>query len=160
MCNYTRFVNVGKGQTSQTIGLGDAITPVSYLYAHCKDVAVEGTLPNGLNFKKSNSVWTLSGTPTAMGTYTFKVKSSGDVSLKSIEQTVTVKVEQPTGIANLPVRGFAKVQAYDLNRRLVFEENMEAEGLALRMTELLGKGIFILNVTTEGRTYHQKIVNL
>lgn len=155
----TRFVKQGDGSVAQTVELGEAITPITYQFAHCKDVEIEGTLPDGLSLTKGNQVWTLSGTPTAIGKYSFKVKSSGDVSLKSIAQAVTIQVDRATGITELPAGQDVEVVVYDLNGRQVYQAHISADQVAPRLRRQLAKGVFMIQLTSEGRTYHQKFVN-
>jgi len=154
----TRFVNVGEGASTQTVEQGKAIVPISYQYAHCKDVTLDGTLPEGLRMEKKDSIWTISGAPTKMGTYAFKVKSTGDVSLKSISHEVTIKVDEATGISSADTQNVKAFKVYDLNGFLVNEGRIENENVAQYVKQQLPAGVYVVVLTDGNKTYTQKIV--
>ena len=155
----TRFVNVGEGASAQTVEQGSAIVPISYQYAHCKDVTLDGTLPEGLTLVKKDSIWTISGAPKKMGTYTFKLKSSGDVSLKSISHTITIQVDEATGISSAETQKTKTLKVYNLNGFLVKEGIVENEEVAQYVKRQLPKGVYVVVVTDDNQTYTQKVVN-
>lgn len=155
----TRFVNVGEGTSTQTVEQGRAIVPISYRYAHCKDVTLEGNLPEGLSMEKKDSVWTISGTPKQMGTYTFVVKSFGDVSLKSISHEVTIEVEEATGISNVDAQEMKAFKVYNLNGFLVNEGFVENEDVTQYVKQHLPAGVYVVVLTDGMKTDTQKVVN-
>ena len=155
----TRFVNVGEGTSTQTVEQGRAIVPISYQYAHCRDVTLEGNLPEGLSMEKKDSVWTISGTPKQMGTYTFVVKSSGDVSLKSISHEVTIEVEEATGISNVDAQEMKAFKVYNLNGFLVNEGFVENEDVTQYVKQHLPAGVYVVVLTDGMKTDIQKVVN-
>lgn len=155
----TRFIKNGQGDVEQMVEQGNAISPISYQFAHCKDVEIDGTLPDGLTLTKSNQVWTIAGVPTTIGKQSFKVKSTGDVSLKSIAQTVTIDVVKATGIADLPSGKNVSVKVYNMEGRLVCETETATGQLSDTVKRMLGQGVYVVAFTSDGRTYNKKIVN-
>ena len=155
----TRFVNVGEGASVQTVEQGSAIVPISYQYAHCKDVTLDGTLPEGLTLVKKDSVWTITGAPMHTGRYTFAVKSLGDVSLKSISHAITIQVDEATGISSAETQKAKAYKVYNLNGFLVKEGVVENGDVAQYVKRLLPNGVYVVVLTDGAKTYTQKIVN-
>jgi pectate lyase len=83
------------GNNSQTITLGAAIAPIVLTWGGDAEDAEAGTLPAGLNVVKDviAKTITISGTPTATGTVTFTVMTSGNVGTPvAVSGTITVNV--------------------------------------------------------------------
>jgi pectate lyase len=83
------------GNNSQTITLGAAIAPIVLTWGGDAEDAEAGTLPAGLNVVKDviAKTITISGTPTATGSVTFTVMTSGNVGTPvAVSGTITVNV--------------------------------------------------------------------
>ena len=89
-----QFQNVS-GTARQNVTLGEAITPLVYSYRNCTKLNVT-TLPDGITFSQDETAktFTISGTPTAIGTSTITVSSiDGD---GSAAVTLTIVVRDPS----------------------------------------------------------------
>ncbi|MFY8067126.1 MAG: proprotein convertase P-domain-containing protein, partial [Flavobacterium sp.] len=89
-CNYVRNVAVNvatcpcllnltslSNTNNQSVCLGSAIVPITYNYGGVSTGATVTGLPPGLNLNISGGLITISGTPTAIGTFNFTVNSTG-----------------------------------------------------------------------------------
>lgn len=98
------FLN-GSGALTQSLELGEAITPVTYSWKNADDVELNGSLPAGvlLNVDKSKQTFTIEGTPTTIGTFAYAVKTIGGETTATLTGTITVKPETVlTGLAYFP----------------------------------------------------------
>ena len=92
------------GTLNQTIWLGDAMTPVVYTYKNATTVSATG-LPDGVTFDldTDNLRFTLSGTPTATGTYKYTITATGSESSATLSGTLSIReYVAPKKIAHLP----------------------------------------------------------
>jgi hypothetical protein len=71
------------GTNSQTICINNLITPTTYNTTDATGATVTG-LPAGLSGAWSSNVYTISGAPTASGTYTYTVTTTGGCGVASI----------------------------------------------------------------------------
>lgn len=80
------------GQLNQTVEQGEAIEAIVYEWKNATGVAAEG-LPEGVTMSVDNSsrLFTISGTPSATGTYKYKVSTTGGETTATIEGTITVR---------------------------------------------------------------------
>lgn len=80
------------GQLNQTLELGEPIENIVYTWKNATGVEAEG-LPAGvaMSVDEAESRLTISGTPTAAGTYDYKVSTTGGESTATIEGTITVR---------------------------------------------------------------------
>lgn len=80
------------GQLNQTVEQGEAIEAIVYEWKNATGVAAEG-LPDGVTMSVDNSSrqFTISGTPSATGTYKYKVSTTGGETTATIEGTITVR---------------------------------------------------------------------
>lgn len=60
------------------------------------ELAVSGTLPTGLTFKGSSAPYTLSGIPTASGTFKFAVSASDSIGDSGSQSFTLIVVKEPT----------------------------------------------------------------
>lgn len=67
-----------QGASSQTIALGNSITPLTYTFTNCTSAQVNG-LPKGINYSidETQKTLSISGTPTETGIFNFTVSTSG-----------------------------------------------------------------------------------
>jgi hypothetical protein len=81
----------GAGSSSQTVTLGTALTSFYYTWANATSVTVSG-LPSGVTsvLNTTAQTITISGTPTATGTFAFKVTTTGGSTNVSAGGTITV----------------------------------------------------------------------
>ena len=77
------------GQANQTVDLGDPISNIVYTASGTANDISVANLPAGLTSSKSGLVLTISGTPTATGTYTVTATNSSGVT-NSLQGTITV----------------------------------------------------------------------
>ncbi len=77
------------GQANQTVDQGDPISNIVYTASGTANAISVANLPNGLTSSKNGLVLTISGTPTATGTYTVTATNSSGVTT-SLQGTITV----------------------------------------------------------------------
>ena len=75
--------------TNQTICTGAAITPIDYTTTNATGATVTG-LPTGLTGNFSGGQFTITGTPTANGTFNYTVTTTGGCGSVSLGGTITV----------------------------------------------------------------------
>lgn len=82
------------GTDNQSIGLGSAITNITYAISGGGTGAVisAGSLPGGVTGSYSGGVFTISGTPSAIGVYSYTVTTTGTCVQHSLSGTITVHV--------------------------------------------------------------------
>lgn len=85
------FTN-GKGSLKQVIELGETIDPVAYGWKNATSVTATG-LPEGVTLTKNDAekTFTISGTPTAAGTYEYTVTTTGGETTATLKGTITVR---------------------------------------------------------------------
>ena len=77
------------GQANQTVNLGNPISNIVYTASGTANAISVANLPNGLTSSKNGLVLTISGSPTATGTYTVTATNSSGVTA-SLQGTITV----------------------------------------------------------------------
>ena len=90
--NSTILLSSAAGTDAQTKCVNTPITPISYTIGGGGNGATisAGALPAGVTGNYSNSVFTISGTPTATGTFTYTVTTTGPCTNVSLSGTITV----------------------------------------------------------------------
>lgn len=79
----------GLGTDNQSLCLGDAITSITYTTTGASDAFVTG-LPAGVSGSWSGNVVTISGTPSATGTFNYVVTLTGGCGLVTATGTITI----------------------------------------------------------------------
>jgi gliding motility-associated-like protein len=87
--NNTIVLSSVQGTAAQKLCINTALTNITYTTNIATGAIVAG-LPSGLSGGWSGNVFTISGTPTAAGTYTYTVTTTGGCSVASILGTVEV----------------------------------------------------------------------
>src|SRR5574344_1356769 len=193
----THFNLASAGTLVQNVNLGDTITPVSCDYVHCTSALVMATimphgtklgykLPDGLTFTNSTAEknWTLKGKPSQTGDYAIIVKSTGDISGKSIADTLQIRVVDATAILsasqgdwvvvsdhkiddririqfNLPRQENVTVSLYDVSSKCVYHDKVAIEpsmSLSIAGFSSLHKGIYLLKVDSAEGKFSTKVV--
>ena len=88
--NNTISLSSGAGTNAQSVCINAAITNISYATSGATSASVSG-LPIGVSGIWSNNVFTISGTPTLAGNYTYTVSLSGGCGTTSLSGTILVK---------------------------------------------------------------------
>jgi hypothetical protein len=83
------------GNSSQTVTQGTAITPIVFSAPNSTLALSSGSLPTGVNGSPSGASFTISGTPTAAGTYNYTVSATYSQSGCSAQATGTLIVVLP-----------------------------------------------------------------
>lgn len=84
------------GTDLQTICANTAILPIIYSTSGATNISIiAGSLPLGVSALFADGVYTISGTPTIAGTYSFTIATSGGCETASINISITV-VSSPT----------------------------------------------------------------
>ena len=92
------------GQLNQTVELGESIGDIVYSWKNATGVEATG-LPDGVTMTTDDAeaTLTISGTPTATGTYNYTVTTTGGETSATIEGTITVRDKIVlTPVANYP----------------------------------------------------------
>ena len=87
--NATITLASATGTNVQTRCIGTAITNIGYAVANATGASVTG-LPAGLTGAYNAGVFTISGTPTASGTFNYTITTAGDCSSATATGTITV----------------------------------------------------------------------
>ncbi len=76
--------------TNQTICIGEAVTDITYTFSGDATNASVIDLPTGVSATVSSGVVTISGTPTATGSFTYTVTTTGCTPELSLQGTITI----------------------------------------------------------------------
>lgn len=85
------IISAPEEQLNQTVELGQPIQPISGTFERCTSVVFTG-MPKGVKGKADDKTgtFTISGTPTAEGEFTFAVRSKGGEGNTTLKGTITV----------------------------------------------------------------------
>ena len=86
----TMTLTSAAGTTNQTVTLTSAITPITYTTANGVTGATVTGLPAGVTGVYSLGTITISGTPTAVGTFPYTVTTTGGCGVQTATGTITV----------------------------------------------------------------------
>jgi hypothetical protein len=141
-------------------------------------------LPEGFTFTNSTITknWKLTGKPTSAGDYAVVIKSSGDVSGKSITDTINIRVVNATDIHsacqndwiavsrridgqlhikfNLPRQENVTVSLYDMGGKRIYHDKVAIEpnmSLCISGFTALQKGIYLLKVDSDEGMFSTKL---
>lgn len=143
-----------------TVWLNDPMTPLVFDYdaLNDEDITFAWTdTPAGLNAKRDNTqnTYTISGTPTAAGTYNFTLTAKGGNTL-----TGTIIVEVPAPLFIAPADSITKVKALTPLTPVVwttkFAKNVTVEGLPLGISGTYTDGVFTISGTPIEKTAYPK----
>lgn len=128
----------------QTVEPGCSIVPVVCSLDNCDGAMLRATYlngeliksfmaPDGFTFTvdRENLTFTLSGTPQAEGLYEFVIKSSGDHSGESLQDTIRINVTRAASIVEMPAGTSAETELYTLG------------GTKVSNIGTMGRGIYI-----------------
>ncbi|MCM1162853.1 MAG: LamG domain-containing protein [Muribaculaceae bacterium] len=84
-------IKITSGQLNQAVELGYAIGAITGTWEKAETVTASG-LPQGVTLNADNSAktFTISGTPTAEGNYSYKITATGEGGTTTVEGTITV----------------------------------------------------------------------
>jgi hypothetical protein len=90
--NATLAAQNGSGKLTQSVELGEAIVPIIYQWRNATGVQATG-LPDGVGLEvdAATNTFTLSGTPTAEGSYAYALETQGGETTARLTGTITVK---------------------------------------------------------------------
>ena len=88
------------GTDNQNPCINTAINPISYTIGGGGTGANVTGLPSGVNGSYSNGVFTITGTPTATGTFNYTVTTTGTCAQKSASGTITIKPDATIAISS------------------------------------------------------------
>lgn len=194
---FTHFNLATNTSLIQTVNLGDSIKPIACDYVHCNSVLVNGSVlpdgttlnyktPDGFTFTNSTSAknWILTGKPDVAGDYTIVIKSSGDLSGKSIADTVAIRVVDAAAVKavsennwitidnytiddqinlqfNLPRKEQVNVALYDMSGKTVYHGKFNIEpamSLSVSGFSGLAKGTYIIKIQSAEGKFSMKMV--
>ena len=142
--------------TEHVVWINDSMTPVAYEYDALNDNDITfswNNKPDGVEAKqdKGNNQWSISGTPTKEGTYTYTLTAAGGNILTG---TLIVDVPAPMFIA--PANAVTKVKATQQLVPVVwtvkFAKNVTVTGLPNGITGKYDNGTFTLSGTPAAET--------
>ena len=142
--------------TEHVVWINDSMTPVAYEYDALNDNDITfswSNKPEGVDAKQDNAtnLWTISGTPTTAGTYTYTLTAAGGNTLTG---KLTVDVPDPMFIA--PANAVTKVKATQQLVPVVwtvkFAKNVTVTGLPNGITGKYDNGTFTLSGTPAAET--------
>jgi hypothetical protein len=85
------------GDASQTINMGTAISPITYTASNATSIALAGgSFPAGITGSPSGTNFTISGTPSADGTFSYAVQASHTNGCTSSHSSGTITVKYTT----------------------------------------------------------------
>lgn len=162
----TQFINVGEGEKTQTVALGDSMVTVVCEYKYCglpsvaKTIDPNGTekkiMPTGFKFTRTSSTkhYTVSGKPEMVGTYTLIIKGGKNVADNSIAyDTITVNCVDPTAIIEISNDN----KATGNNNEVIAV--YDASGRKVDSTSHLPTGTYMVRMkTNEGITTRKVII--
>jgi hypothetical protein len=91
MINPVSAIYRNGGNASQTVHQNTAITAMAYTASNAATIAMTGDFPTGINGVASGSSYTISGTPTVIGTFRYSLTPAvGSCSSTSAEGILTV----------------------------------------------------------------------
>jgi gliding motility-associated-like protein len=99
--NNSIVLNSAVATAAQAVCINTALTNISYTTNIAIGANVSG-LPSGLSGGWSANVFTISGTPTVSGTYTYTVTTTGGCSVASISGTVRVIPDNTITLSSAP----------------------------------------------------------
>jgi hypothetical protein len=89
-------ISVSGGNASQTVTMPMAVSPITYTASNATSIFLSsGSLPPGVSGTPSGASFTISGTPSATGTYNYSVSASNAQDCHSAAYNGTLTIEPP-----------------------------------------------------------------
>ena len=145
--------------TEHTVWINDPMEPIRFSYGAVNDdVTFQWTTaPDGVTATqdKANNTWTISGTPTKQGSYSYTLNAAGG---NTITGTLTVDVPAPMFI--VPSDSITKVKATNVLVPVLwtvkFAKSVSATGLPTGITGTYANGVFTISGTPVAETSYPK----
>jgi uncharacterized protein (TIGR02145 family) len=91
----------GSGNASQTVNQNTAIAAMTYTASDAATISMTGSFPTGVTGAADGSSYTISGTPTAAGTFSYSLTAAvGGCTSTAAAGTLTVNAGTPSGAAS------------------------------------------------------------
>jgi autotransporter-associated beta strand protein len=87
----TATLSSAVGTNAQTVCINNAITSITYTTTGATGIGTASNLPTGVTASWASNVLTISGTPSASGTFNYSIPLSGGCGSLSVTGTITVK---------------------------------------------------------------------
>jgi hypothetical protein len=162
------------GTNNQTICDGASITNITYSVSNATGATVSG-LPTGVTGNYNSGVLTISGTPTATGTFNYTVTPTGGCGNATATGTIQVNVctgineEKNTGnvviypnpagaqftIANAEIG--TRVSVIDITGKVIFTEIVNSNTHVISTKDLVN-GIYFVQLENNGQISQKKLV--
>jgi uncharacterized protein (TIGR02145 family) len=112
-------ITLASGSTAQTVTAGSAITQIKYTTANATG-ATPSNLPTGVSGAWASNTYTVSGTPTSVGTYNYTVTTTNSNGCSNATATGRITVQLSTkgcttASLNLGTAGFTSSTTYSRN---------------------------------------------
>lgn len=145
--------------TEHTVWINDPMEPIRFSYGAVNDdVTFQWTTPpDGVTATqdKANNTWTVSGTPTKQGSYSYTLNAAGG---NTITGTLTVDVPAPMFV--VPSDSITKVKATNALVPVLwtvkFAKSVSATGLPTGITGTYANGVFTISGTPAAETSYPK----
>lgn len=146
--------------TEHTVWINDSMTPVIYTYNAINDADISfswTTKPNGITTAQdnTNNTFTISGTPTAEGEYTYTISAAGGNTING-----KLIVDVPAPIITIPTDSIAKVKATQTLVPVIWEvkfaKTVSVTGLPSGLNGSYNNGQFTISGTPAVETSYPK----
>jgi uncharacterized delta-60 repeat protein len=91
---------VGAASSTPTVCINTAITPITHLITNATGIGTATGLPSGVTASFATNTITISGTPTASGTFSYNIPLTGGCGTASATGTITVTPTNTVGTAS------------------------------------------------------------
>jgi gliding motility-associated-like protein len=92
----------GPGTDNQTVCINNAITDITYQISGGGNGATVSGLPSGLSGNYAAGIFTISGTPTAIGTFNYTVNTTGSCLQTAVSGTITINGNTSLTLVSAP----------------------------------------------------------
>jgi uncharacterized protein (TIGR02145 family) len=94
------ILNTAAASTNQTLNVNTALTNITIATTGATNIGTETGLPGGVTASWSSNLITISGTPTATGTFNYSIPLTGGCGSVSATGTITVTAANTSGAAS------------------------------------------------------------
>ncbi|MFL9483827.1 beta strand repeat-containing protein, partial [Chitinophagaceae bacterium LWZ2-11] len=142
----------GVNTDKQTPCINNAITAITYVTTNATDVTVSG-LPAGVNgtYNATNGVFTISGTPTVNGVFTYLVSTTGLCKVPTATGTITVNANDTltlTSAAGSNIQTKCINNAFaNITYNVLHGTSASVTGLPTGVTGIYNAGVFTISGT-------------
>ncbi|MDR0667911.1 MAG: hypothetical protein LBF90_04760, partial [Prevotellaceae bacterium] len=118
--NAVPAITLASGSTAQTITAGSSISQIEYTTANASGAIATG-LPDGVIGAWASNTYTISGTPSSIGTYSYTVTATtaNGCPNDSVRGTITVNITCEPSTITLGTVGFTSTDTYTWNGLMV-----------------------------------------